>query len=311
MAESIYKLITDNIDGGVLKDDFSIPEESGDDGIKWAPGAQDGVIMYHMRPQPLAPEEKEGMVKAIEAAAAGDFLDADTMFAEWTKDHRVMSCIDELQHYIAEHHEELNLELIYHAATAMIHYSTHVECVKIGLALLELFVIGEETLKESLKSLALYDELTAFAVWNIRKWDDGNEVIFDIAKKVHGWGRIHAVDMLRPDTEEIRHWLLTEGTVNDVVNAYSAYTCWDRSGARDVLFRTPSQEEFDGLVTLMDALLDEGPVRGISVIEDADKVLERFIELSKEYDIPEERKDVIELAGERLEKIKAAPPAEN
>ena len=158
-----------------------------------------------------------------------------------------------------------------------------IECVKVGLALLELFSEPEDRIKEIIRRLGLYDEFTIFSVWNMQKWENGNSEIFSLAQKTHSWGRIHAVERLEPETDEIRHWLLTEGTVNDVVNAYSSLTCWQKSGAEEILFGNPTQEDFKGIVTLVEGLLDEGPVPGISELENAESILLRFLELAPEY----------------------------
>ena len=97
----------------------------------------------------------------------------------------------------------------------------------------------------------------------------------------HGWGRIHAVEHLKPDTEEIRHWLLTEGTINSVTNSYSALTCWYKSQAESILFGQPTPEEYKGITILIEGLLNEGPVQGISALKNAEQVLQRFLEPSQ------------------------------
>lgn len=80
-----------------------------------------------------------------------------------------------------------------------------------------------------------------------------------------------------------RRGLLTEGSVNGVLNAYSALTCWEKSGAEEVLNGTPSQEEFAGLITLIEGLLDERPVAGISQLANAEAVLLRALDLAPNY----------------------------
>ena len=48
---------------------------------------------------------------------------------------------------------------------------------------------------------------------------------------------------VEPDTEEIRRWLLLEGTENDVMAAYSALTVWEKCGAEELLKGRPAPEE--------------------------------------------------------------------
>lgn len=284
MEKSIYQQITDHISDGVLDADFSLPdEEVGWSPLRFAPGAFDGLCIYHMRHGELDADAAKQMAVALKTVAKGDYSRTNTLFHEWTKDHRTVSYIDDLQKYVLDHAKKLDPENVHRVALSMVLHSDYVECVKVGLALLELFAEPEDRIKEIIRRLGLYDEFTIFSVWNMQKWENGNPEIFSLAQKTHSWGRIHAVERLEPETDEIRHWLLTEGTVNDVVNAYSSLTCWQKSGAEEILFGNPTQEEFEGIVTLVEGLLDEGPVPGISELENAESILLRFLELAPEY----------------------------
>jgi hypothetical protein len=294
MEKSIYQKICGNITDGMLNPDFMLDEEDADGTeIRWAPGAMDGVSIYHMLPSGLDAAQTKKMARALKCAASGNFPEADVLFFEWTKEVRAITCVDELQQYVIAHARTLDAENVLHTAVSMMLYSTHIECVKIGLELLELFGEPQENLKEIVRRIGLYDEFTIFAVWNMRQWENGNTEIFDLAKKVHSWGRIHAVERLEPETDEIRHWLLTEGTVNGVVNAYSSLTCWQKSGAEEILFGSLTPEEYAGITTLIDGLMDEGPVPGISEIENAEAVLLRYLELAPKYHLSADAYDMI------------------
>ena len=72
-------------------------------------------------------------------------------------------------------------------------------------------------------------------MYNLKYWDNSNELIFELAKKLHGWGRIHAVKMLKPeDNDEMKEWLWLEGWKNNVMPEYSAYECYTKSGAKEI-----------------------------------------------------------------------------
>ena len=285
MEKSIYELICNNINDGVLKDGFSLPEEVDPASVRFAPGALDGIRIYHMGHSKPDADGMMQMEEAVRCAAGDNRQEAEALFAESTKMNRAISVIDELQNFVMAHSEELDANHVFNTALFMVLHSHHTECVKLGLELLELFRITEESIKGVIRRLGLYDEFTIFAVWNMREWDNSNEEFFGLAKNVHGWGRIHAIERLRPETAEIRYWLLTEGTVNNVANAYSALSCWRKSGAEEVLSGNPSAEEYQGLSTLIAGLLDEGPVTGVSALDNAEEILRRFIEISPEYDL--------------------------
>ncbi len=294
MEKSIYQQICDHITDGTLDSGFALYEEDEDSsGISWAPGAMDGVSIYHMHHAGLDAAQTKGMARALKCAAVGNYPETDVLFYEWTKAVRAVSCIDELQKYVIDHARTLDAENVFNTALTMVLYSAHIECVKIGLELLELFGDPQENLKEIIRRVGLYDEFTIFAVWNMQKWNNGNEEIFALAKKVHSWGRIHAVERLEPENDEIRHWLLTEGNINEVANAYSSLTCWRKADAEAILSGHPTQEEYAAITTLIEGLLEEGPVSGISEIPNAETVMLRYLELSSEYTLRSDDYDVI------------------
>ncbi len=285
MEKSIYEQICENLVDGVLPDGFSLPDEADSAPVKFAPGAFDGISIYHMGLDELDDEGREALGRALASASTGNRAETDALFFEWTKKHRAISMVDEIQNYVREHQAELKIGYLYQSAKHMILHSTHIECVKIALELMEMFKGPMADVTDAVRLLGLYDEFTIFAVWNLRKWEDGNEEIFELAKKVHGWGRIHAVEFLEPDTEEIRRWLLAEGCVNDVLPAYSALTVWEKCSAEELLKGKPSPEEYEALLRLIDGLLDEGPCPGISSVENAESMLLRVLELARDYEL--------------------------
>lgn len=228
-------------------------------------------------------EQTDALAEALYTAAAGNTEEADRLFAEWTRENRAINYIDEIQMYVIDHQNEMDIGNLFRTAMFMIVDSTHIECVKIGMELLELFTEPDESIKNVIRILGLCDEFTIFSVWNARKWKNGNEEVFRLAKGAEGWGRIHAVNHLKPESDEIRFWLLTEGTVNSVEYAYSALTCWEKAKAETILFAQPTIEEFKGISVLINALLDEGPAPGISEIGNVEDVLLRFLDLSKTF----------------------------
>lgn len=294
MKTPVYQIIAQNIRNGVLPPDFSLPEAGSDPAaVRFAPGAMDGITIYHMQPRELDAEGIKQMAEAFRTVSDGKFQEAEELFAKWTEKHRAVSVINIMRRYIIDHENELNINYIFRLGIHMIRNSANIECVKIGLELLFLFDISDDILQNFICVLGLYNEFTLFAAWDMQTWDDGNRYIFDLAKKVHGWGRIHAVNLLDPETDEIKHWLLTEGTVNNVENSYSSLTCWIKSGAEKILFGDPSIEEFKGIALLLDGLITEGPVPGISAIENNEKILLRFLEISHNYPLCDSEYEVI------------------
>jgi len=59
----------------------------------------------------------------------------------------------------------------------------------------------------------------------LKNLKNSNEEIFEIAKKVKGWGRIYSVKYLKVTNDEIKEWILEEGCHNEIDPAYTALTC--------------------------------------------------------------------------------------
>ncbi len=278
MKRSIYQMICDHMKEGILDPAFSLPEEDADPSMpSFAPGALDGIMVYHMGFEPLNAAQAKQMARAVRAAAAGRQEEAEQLFEVWTKDVRAVRGVDALQQYVARHANQLDPQNVYETARRMVLRSCDPECVKVGLELLEMLSAPDEEIRTIIRRLGLCEDFSLCAVWNMRKWEDADRELFDLAKKVRGWGRIHAVEALETDDPEIRRWLLLEGWQNEIMPAYSALTCWEKSGAAEILANGPSPEEYSGIAGLIDGLLDEGPVPGISQVENAQEVLRRFL----------------------------------
>jgi hypothetical protein len=94
--------------------------------------------------------------------------------------------------------------------------------------------------------MGVYDEFTYYSARTLSKgsWPKGNEELFILAKNVHGWGRIHAVEWIKPETQEIKDWLLFEGADNTVIPQYSANICLQKAEAENRLEGDLSTREY-------------------------------------------------------------------
>ena len=281
MEQPLFKLISDALnENGELPPSFSLPKDS-NARIPFADGAEDGIGIYHMCAPEITDEIRKGIKNAVAAASDGDNKRAEELFCGLSQMISVIRAIDELQSYIIENRDTLSAENLFRFAENEILCSPDKNCVKFGLSIMELFdIIGNEKMRGAVTALAASDEFTLFSLFLMRKWENGNEHIFNAAQKVHGWGRIHAIERLAPETAEIKRWLLREGVHNYIVPAYSALECWSKSGAEELLFGDAplSDEDFRGLCDIINALLDEGPCSGISSVENAEDALARFLQ---------------------------------
>lgn len=283
--KSFYDLIKGNVVNGELPSGFSLPQDADPKSLKFAEGAMDGIGLYHTGRSELDNEQNKIMEKVIAYAADGSEETAMNALYMFLENNSALSVIDDVQRYIMDNRDKLDPRNIHKFAVACVFapakFETR-ETVKFGLSLLELFPEPGEEVKDIIRTLGLSDEFTLFALFNMRQWENGNDEIFSLARKVHGWGRVHAVEMLEPATDEIKKWLLREGVNNSVMAEYSALTVYNKAGVRELVDKELSDEDFRAVCDIIEGLVwcgieDGAPVDGIGAVEDAEEMLTVFL----------------------------------
>lgn len=274
----IFEIIADRLRKTEFKDDdiitlgkdFSLPND--EEGLKYIDGAKDGICAYHMGAAEITKKDIEEINTVITLANTGDYDQADSVLEKLCERIRVINFIDELQDCILDRKDEIE-DKFYIYSLHLMTQSANIECVKVGMMIQELFKQSDEV-KGMVRTLGLSDEFTLYSVFIMRNWENGNTEIVNIAKSVNGWGKVHAVHYIEPDTEEIKYWLLTGAVSNGVMPAYSGWDCYKKADVEAILKKERlTYEELEGVLSIVDAILDEGPVLGISNIEDPKEVL--------------------------------------
>jgi len=279
--QSIYEYMASQLKGNELPEDFSLPQEGASSGpLKWTDGAMDGIYIYHTAHGRLPEESEKDIEKAVRAASAGLGGGADRAFQDLTGKYQAIAIMDALLDYVAEHQDELDAGNIYRFAIHLIVESDDREQVKAGLTLMQLFDTDVDVLRDIIRSMGLADEFTLYSMLDMLHWEHANEELFDLIKHVHGWGRIHLLERLKPETEEIREWILAEGIHNRIMPEYSALTAFEKGGVEALLAsgtKLPART-FASVGEILGALLDESAVTGISGVESAAGVLLHYLE---------------------------------
>lgn len=270
----IYEYIKSHTQNGRLPDGFQIPWIQSE----WAPGAQDGVFLYHMAPLQPDPAREQKILQALTLMSAddnGDNIGAIFhIFEEIEEEVSIVRLFDEIIRIMLANQADLNLGNLIGFGDWLICNGVSLLSVKLGLTVLAPFNVS--FIEEVMTEFGVYDEFTYYAarVLSMKTWKNGNEELFHLAKNVRGWGRIHAVQYLRPETQEIRDWLLYEGADNDILPQYSADTCLQKAGAESRLDDANlTSEEYNAIGKLIQAALDPGPCPGIT---DEDRILPKF-----------------------------------
>ncbi|MCW2885527.1 MAG: hypothetical protein JWL58_2389 [Streptosporangiaceae bacterium] len=153
--------------------------------------------------------------------------------------------------------------------------------VKLGIVVLG--VCGDERDRELLLLLGTLEELTLYAVVTLMNTQpDRQRAAYELAQRVKGWGRIHAVERLRGcDDPEIKAWLLREGFRNGVMNEYLAHLAATTGDLYTALLE-PNVDEalLDGAGGILAALALGGPAQDMTDYDDAVPAMHRYAELA-------------------------------
>lgn len=170
-------------------------------------------------------------------------------------------------------------ERLYELARSFVVESPDREPVKFGIALLGLF--RQPADKQLFQILGRHEEFTLFcAVAIANSTEDADEALWALARNVNGWGRIHAVERLaRTENPEIKRWLLCEGFRNSVMYEYLAATCARGGDLLAAVSENPVEPEvLNAAGEIIQALISGGPSEGIDDYEDAQPVIEGYLQ---------------------------------
>ena len=275
---SIFELIKTSIqNNGELPEDFKLPPKD-PNGVPWADGAMDAVFMYHTVGKE---EDIEALKKIVFQISEGKFEEAQTNLDKL--DFSMVSRTNSLLSWIIQEQKQINLNNLYEFASSRLVTTKNIEVIKFCLSVLAIMNVetDAETI-EKVKILALSDEFTLYCLNIFVKLENSNKEIFEIAKKVKGWGRIHSIAFLEATNDEIKEWILEEGCHNNVFPAYTAYACAKEINLIEILNEDKiSNKKFNDISYLMNALLDESAITGISALEDRELLIERYLEKAK------------------------------
>lgn len=278
----IKKCITEQ---GELPADFVVEEkEYGDREIHFAPGALEGILGHHTAMK----DENDSFIPVLKEYLTMDPIDAmDKFECEKAKDFKTATVRNGLLQNIYEHREEYDAEKIGRLAVAFTEYGNKTETVKLGLSLMSLFNLsGNEAVCNLLRTLGYCEEFTDYVIGNTTGWseDKKQDLYFELAKKLKGWGKINVVEMMHADTKEKKDWLLCHGCKNNILYAYLGFECAMKCDLYERLQKGNfSDEEFQGASDIMSGLLDEGPCQGMSVLEYPVELTMLYLEECKKH----------------------------
>ncbi len=274
--KSIYMHVRDSIDkDGKLTTD-SLPDDEirhKDTELRWAAGALDGAFGHH-----ASCSENDVMLAKLTQSIAfyGRKRDKIEFYNIVIKDN-VISSIDNVIKEITKLQVKVTQNL-YDWIEFLAFQSPDRGAVKTGIALLG--AIGATQFRDQIKTLGRHEEFTLYVSVALLNMSDNPEIeLWEMAKQVHGWGRIHLVERLAETQNlEIKSWILTEGYKNSIMYEYLAYIAADTGDLKKELSKDNIEEEIILAASdIIQALIAEGPVHGISIYQDAAETIKLYI----------------------------------
>lgn len=269
---------------GKLPHAFTLEEKHAPNQIRFVPGALDGIGIFH-----AGDDNVEKPVKKIVGLLRKYFMTGDKRYIDHLEETiascRAISLIDPILQNLRAGHEGIDPDRVFDLGLRLCKASGNTETVKIGMGLLGLLDLGSSAdAVDAIVTLATYEEFTLYGVVAASNWANGNQIIFYIAQRAAGWGKIHAVERLEAETDEICSWILREGCANEVMDAYLGLVCATKGDMISSLRQDELDEGlFEGISIIINALLDEGPTEGISAYENAQEALMLYLNHAKIY----------------------------
>lgn len=215
--QSLHLYIADALDSsGKLPVDFELPELY----------ISTVTSVYFLEGAVVPPEKIRELAKQLKKiASTGDEATAAAFFQGVVALPDVLNVIDVFLEEISNY--ALPIEpYLFSFAHDMAFCTAHINSAKFGIAVLGL--CQNRIVSDKLKVMAVYEELTVYSTIALLNLSANPEDdLFDIAGKLHGWGKIKLVSRLAVvcKRDKIKDWLIAEGYKNTVDNGYLACTC--------------------------------------------------------------------------------------
>lgn len=252
------------------------PERSGSPNMRWAAGALDGVMGRHGKVEDERLRAKQIVKGVRDLLAATTPANLEHLTRLLTRSP-VLGVLDDVLADLVST-GDLDPDRFHELALFLVQTAPDREVVKLGISMLGVLVGCDE--RETLLTLGRHEEFTLFAAVALASTlEHPDPALWELAKRVRGWGRIHAVERLVDTGDaEIRGWLLREGFRNEVMDEYLAYSCavaGDLAGALEA--DIVDDALLDGAAGIFSALLTGGPAEDIEDYEQAPRAADAYL----------------------------------
>jgi hypothetical protein len=265
--------------------EFQLPDEPPHEPnrLRFSSGSLEGIALHW--PEPAAPDE-QSEARAVytvldalkELVRAGDDRARAGLY-RLLLDEATVPYVDTLVDELVKQ-EEMGPEELRPHARWLVRHAAHRGPLKLGIVLLGL--CGTEEDLDDLKAVARHDEFTPYAaVAAANLLEDPVDVWWEMARNVHGWGKIHVIERLCQRVAyraDVQDWLLRHGCENHIMPGYLACGCATAGGLAGALAGDAVDDELlDGACTIVRALLCGGPAEDIEGYPDGVRAVQHLL----------------------------------
>jgi hypothetical protein len=277
-----------------------------DKGIRWVAGAMDGAFGHHGDTRQVGPAR--AILTAVTEAVRGPNSDKLERLYGLLVEDSIIGFIDPFLSLLSEDPIGALSELPLLARWLAMEAPDR-GAVKFGLALLG--HCGDFRDQEIFLTLGRHEEFTLYAAVALTNTLPEPELaLWDLAKHVHGWGRIQLVERLAATgNPAIKDWMLREGYKNKIMYEYLAHCCATAGGLRSALQPPePDSALMDGAGDIIEALIFGGPAEDIGHYQDGAEVIRLYLEhLSRQPLTDIRRFGVVQSIQQLVENSQAKP----
>lgn len=193
-------------------------------------------------------------------------------------DEHVMEFGGELVNQLKE--SEIDMNALHEEANWFLNHAAHREVVKFALLLIGTTNKTED--EQFLKKIALHEEFTRYAIFPLYH---RQELLWELAEKLKGWGKVTLMHELIPLTKERKSWFLKQSWNEKIKRQAVAIACAEKSEMDVILYEAEiSKEQLEEISKLLVTLLepnDEGYL--MDQYEYEENVLKHYVRHAKKH----------------------------
>ena len=227
----------------------------------------DGYEILNPLNRQLNSDQYRLISRAVISAMRGDCEEALTRFESLSSAIKAVRGSVYVTEHIFRNSARADSNNVFLSAVTILSRTSDPECAKYALALLGTVKYTDEDAKKIAETFASHDEFTYFGILALSNFTDINDMVFELAKKLRGWGRIMAVHELEADDRNKKRWLLENGIDNCVSPLYSALPVWEKAEVGTLLGKDIiSPHDFSLISRIVSAVINSEETLDIEVL---------------------------------------------